>query len=256
MKYIQKTWSLLTLLILATIFASCGATSHDDPSDDPITGTIIARYYPGEHSGEGYMQDSGGMRMKPRNESLFSLLSEGVYRFDVSYKPSERSGDFYYVDITSAIENLTCTDMAYCEAPEPSQPLIAVKYSDRLRPLFFDDDYLLFPVPFYSKFFESSNPGADVPNHRFLLSYDPSNDQGVNSVMELTITDLLVGEKGADRGYGTFVYRAYKYSDYVKHFKENNGVLSSIHIKGICNYEENSLEGAYEAECSLAVDDR
>ena len=44
MKYIQKTWSLLTLLILATIFASCGATSHDDPSDDPITGTIINKY--------------------------------------------------------------------------------------------------------------------------------------------------------------------------------------------------------------------
>lgn len=254
MKCIQKAWSFLTLTILATAFVSCGATSHNDPGeDDPITGTIIARYYP---SG-GYMQDTNGMRMQSRNAVITGGLGEGLYRFDISYKPSEKSGDNYIVDITSKIENLTCFDMDYCEAPEPSQPLIAVKYSDKLRPLFFDDDYLLFPVPFYSKYFESSNPGADVPNHKFLLSYDPENDiSSDRSVMELTLTDVLVGEKDAERNYGTFVYRAYKYSEYVKHFKSKHGVLSSIHIKGTCNDEKNNLEEAYQDECNMAIEDR
>lgn len=257
MKYIQKAWSLMALMIMATVFVSCGATNSGDDPDQPLTGTVIARYYPGG----GYMQDTNGMRMVSRNAGITAMLSDGLYRFDVSYKPTEKSGDNYIVDITSKIENLTCTDMMICDdthpAPEPSQPLIAVKYSDKMRPLFFDDDYLLYPVPYYSTYVESTNPNADAVNHRFFLSYDKENDESVSaSVMELTLTDVLVSAASEKREYATFIYRAYKYSDYVKHFKSKHGVLSSLHIKGKANIEKNDMAGAYEDECSMAIEDR
>lgn len=243
MRAISKFAMLLVAVATMMGMTSCNPSESESKT---YSGTVIARYY----RDKGVFIDEDGAWLKSKSPFGTVSLYDGIYRFNLTYNPAETEGNINMVDITSEFECFDNENIFKGEAPKDIYPLYALYYSANVSPAMFDKDYLFVPCVFWSSYYKD-DATVDLMNHRFSITYDPSQDDEVTTTMKLTLTDELVGNQSAERKLKTFRYQAFNISELIADFVSRHGDLTKIELSGMINDKAPNISAAEQSTVTI-----